>query len=81
MPPAYIAKNLLDQKQRMNNCHFIKILLHFSGNEELVDEASQDQEQREPQSSAEAKGTKSFNASQKSNGSLLYITKELKLIP
>jgi hypothetical protein len=33
------------------------VLLVYTGNEDLIDEASQDEEPREAQTSAEAKGT------------------------
>ena len=39
------------------NWPLLKLLVYTSGNEDLIDEASQDQETREPQTSAEAKGT------------------------
>jgi hypothetical protein len=40
------------------SCSYTLLSFTHSDNEDLIDEASQDQETREPQTSAEAKGTR-----------------------
>ena len=54
---SVISENIVDLTQDCFDCPLLKLLVYTSGNEDLIDEASQDQETREPQTSAEAKGT------------------------
>ena len=54
---SVIFEYIVDLTQDCFDCPLLKLLVYTSGNEDLIDEASQDQETREPQTSAEAKGT------------------------